>query len=435
VTVYAADWVLPVDAPAIERGAVAVEDGLVAAVGTLDELGPADRVFEGAAIVPGFVNAHSHLEYAVYAGFGDGLDFGPWLLVHVARKRLLEAGDALAIARLGAAQSLASGITTTSDASFSGAAAPACRELGLRAIVCLEVFGNTAEDVASWHELHTTVSGAFGGVVRPGVSPHAPYTVSLDLFAACDELGLPVATHLHESVAEQLWLLDGSGPWREYGHLLGPPLGTTPIRLLDEHGLLHERVTAAHCVHVDAEEIAVLADRGVGVAHCPRSNAFLGCGTAPLRALLDAGVKVGLGTDSPASTPSFDMFDELRAAVAGARARERRSDALSAGEALELATLGAARAVGLEDEVGSLTPGKSADLTVVSLEGSAYVPVEDPAAAVVFGGSPERVLCTFVQGHVRYEKGVTDWHGLTVAAASARARMLARAPEPVRELA
>jgi cytosine/adenosine deaminase-related metal-dependent hydrolase len=118
VTVYAADWVLPVDAPPIASGAVAVEDGLVTAVGTEDELGPADRRFEASAIVPGFVNAHSHLEYAVYAGFGDGLDFGPWLMVHVSRKRLLDWDGALAIARLGAAQCLGSGITTTADASF-----------------------------------------------------------------------------------------------------------------------------------------------------------------------------------------------------------------------------------------------------------------------------------------------------------------------------
>lgn len=433
MTVFAADWVLPVDAPPLERGAVAVEDARIAAVGTLDELGPADRSFESAVIVPGFVNAHSHLEYAVYAGFGDGLEFGPWLMVHVARKRLLEPEDELAIARLGAARSLASGITTTADASFSGAAARACRDLGLRAIVCLEVFGS-AERVQEWHQKHDALGDVWGDLVRPGVSPHAPYTVSRELYALCDQLGVPMATHLHESAAEQRWLLDGSGPWAEYAELLLPPLGTTAIRMLDDAGLLHERVTAAHCVHVDPEEIALLADRGAGVAHCPRSNAFLGCGTAPLRALLDAGVTVGVGTDSPASTPSLDMFDELRAAIAATRAREQRSDALSAREALELATLGSARAIGLDAEVGSLTPGKSADFAVVSLTGSPYVPIEDPVAAVVFGGSEDRVLCTVVRGNVRYERGVTDWHGLTAAAASARSRMLARAPDPVREL-
>jgi 5-methylthioadenosine/S-adenosylhomocysteine deaminase len=146
-------------------------------------------------------------------------------------------------------------------------------------------------------------------------------------------------------------------------------------------------------------------------------------------------VKLGLGTDSPASTPSFDMFDEMRAAVAAARAREGRSNALSGADALELATLGSARAIGLDTEIGTLAPGKSADLTVVSLSGSPYAPVEDPAAAVVFGGSPDRVRLTLVRGDVRYEKGVTDWHELTAAAANARARMLTGATEPVRELA
>lgn len=435
MTIFAADWVLPVDAPPLEGGAVACEDGRITAVGTTEELGTPDRVFEAAVIVPGFVNAHSHLEYAVYAGFGDTFDFGHWLMTHVSRKRQLDWEGTLAIARLGAAECLRSGVTTTGDAAFTGTAAVACEELGLRAIVYLEVFGQDASQVARYHEKRARIESHLGDLVRTGVSPHAPYTVSAELYAAADALDVPVATHFAESAAEQRWLLDGTGPWEEYAELLGPPIGTTAIRMLGERGLLHERVVAAHCVHVDADEIALLAESGVGVAHCPRSNALLGCGIAPLRALLDAGVRVGLGTDSPASTPSFDMFEELRTAVYVARAREQRGDALTASEALELATLGSARALRLEDEVGSLSVGKRADLAVVSLSGSPYLPVEDPAAAVVFGGSPERVLFTLVEGRPRYEKGVTDWHELTDAAARMRERMLAAAPEPIRELA
>jgi 5-methylthioadenosine/S-adenosylhomocysteine deaminase len=435
VTVFAADWVLPVGAPPIEGGAVAFDDGRITAVGTVDELGPADQVFEAAVIVPGFVNAHSHLEYAVYAGFGDTFDFGPWLMTHVARKRHLDWDDTVAIARLGAAECLRSGVTTAGDASFTGASAVACAELGLRAIVYLEVFGQDAAGVERFAETRARVEAYLGDLVRAGISPHAPYTVTPDLYAACDALGLPVATHLAESVGEVQWVFDGTGPWEEYAQLLAPPIGTTAIRMLSERGLLHDRVVAAHCVHVDAEEIALLAQSGAGVAHCPRSNALLGCGIAPLRALLDAGVRVGLGTDSPASTPSFDLFEELRTAVYAARARDRRGDALTASEALRLATLGSAEALRLEDEVGSLAPGKRADLAVVSLEGSPYLPVEDPAAAVVFGGSPERVLFTVVEGRTKYQKGVTDWHELTDAAQRARARMLGGAPEPIRELA
>lgn len=206
--------------------------------------------------------------------------------------------------------------------------------------------------------------------------------------------------------------------------MLPLPLGETGIRALAAAGLLSDRMVAAHCVHVDEEEIALLAAHDVGVAHCPRSNALLGCGIAPLRELREAGLRVGLGTDSPASTPSFDMFDELRATVFAARARERDPLALSAREALELATLGSARALGLDSEIGSLVPGKHADLTVVSLEGSPYLPWEDPAGGVVFGGSPERVLLTVVGGTERYRKGTTEWHELIAAAADARRRLL-----------
>ena len=185
---------------------------------------------------------------------------------------------------------------------------------------------------------------------------------------------------------------------------------------------------AAHCVHVDEEEIALLAEHGAAIAHCPRSNAILGCGAAPLAALLAAGATVGLGTDSPASTPSFDMFEEMRTAVYTARARERRPDALSASAALELATLGAARALGLEDETGSLAAGKRADLAVVSLAGSPFLPWEEPTTAVVFGGSPDRVLLTLVAGEVRYEEGGFEWHELRRSASAARGRLLSNVP-------
>jgi 5-methylthioadenosine/S-adenosylhomocysteine deaminase len=137
---------------------------------------------------------------------------------------------------------------------------------------------------------------------------------------------------------------------------------------------------------------------------------------------------VGVGTDSPASAPSFDFFDELRSVLLTARARAQRPNVLSASDTLELGTLGGARALGLDDEVGSIVPGKRADVAVVSLEGSPYLPVEDPAGAVVFGGSPERVLATFVDGEPRYERGGMDWHELTAAAHSARRAMLAVGP-------
>jgi cytosine/adenosine deaminase-related metal-dependent hydrolase len=424
--VLSADWVLPVSGPPVEQGAVAFEDGRITAVGPASELGRGEHYPE-AAILPGFVNAHSHLEYAVYAGFGDGLAFAPWIVLHTERKARLETEDMEDVARLGAAECLSSGITTVGDASFRGAAATACAELGLRAIVYLEVFGRGAEQVVTRFEAHRErIEGSLSDTVRLGISPHAAYTCSLELYEACRALDLPVATHLAEGANEDDWIVRGEGEFAPFADLLARPLRTTAIRALAEAGLLDARVLAAHCVTVDAEEIELLARHDVAVAHCPRSNALLGCGIAPLRELRAAGVRVGLGTDSPASTPSFDMFEELRAAVYLARARERDPAALPAAEALELATLGSARALGLDAEIGSLEPGKRADLTVVSLAGSAFVPWEDPEAAVVLGGAPERVLTTLVEGEVRYG-GDFEWHELRQRGASARARLLARA--------
>lgn len=422
--VLSADWVVPVEGPPIGGGAVAIEDGRIAAVGTSHELDEGEH-FAESVILPGFVNAHSHLEYAAYAGFGDGLDFPTWLGLHIERKRQIGIDEMRAIARFGALECLRSGITTVGDASFSGAAAAACSELGLRAIVYLEVFGADPDDLETrFAENRARAGSDWSETVQLGVSPHAPYTCSLELYRACAELQLPIMTHLAESDAETEWLRSGRGPWRALAEFLVEPLGTTGIRALAEEALLGPSVLAAHCTQADAEEIELLAAYDVAVAHCPRSNALLGCGIAPLTAMREAGIRVCIATDSPASTPSFDMFDEMRAAISGARARERRPDVLSAAQALELATLGGARALGIADETGSLVAGKTADLTVLSLSGSPFLPWEDPVTAAVLGGSPERVVATLVSGEARYEKGGKSWLELIDAARSARGRLL-----------
>ena len=425
--VLSADWVVPVEGTPIRDGAVAIEDGAIAAVGTVAELGEGER-YRHAVILPGFVNAHSHLEYAVYGGFGDGLEFPAWIGLHIERKQQLDLDDVGAIARLGTFECLRSGITAVGDCSFSGSAATAAAELGLRAVVYLEVFGADGSSIDSFYAPNRArVADAFSERVRPGISPHAPYTCSLELYRACSELGLPIATHLAESVAETSWLRDGTGPWTPLGDMLRPPLGTTGIRALAEEGLLGPHVLAAHCVQADEEEIALLATHDVAVAHCPRSNAMLGCGIAPLGALRAAGIRVCIATDSPASTPSFDMFDEMRAAIAAARAHARRPDALSAADALELATLGGARALGLDAELGSIRAGKQADLTVLSLAETPFVPWEDPVTAAVLGGSPQHVVATLVSGEKRYQKGGETWLELIGAARSARGRLLSHA--------
>jgi cytosine/adenosine deaminase-related metal-dependent hydrolase len=332
-----------------------------------------------------------------------------------------------AIARLGAAESLRSGITTVGDLAFSGASAHACAELGLRGIVYLEVFGGeAAEAIRQFEEKRDYVEPALSERVALGVSPHAPYTCSLEVYATAAGLDLPVATHLNESQDELDWLLRGEGPWSPLAEMLVPPPGRSGIELLAAAGLLDENVVAAHCVKVSAAEIDLLASHGAAVAHCPRSNAFLGCGVAPLTALRGAGIRVGVGTDGVSSVPSHDYFEELRATIGSARARGEDAGALSATEALELATLGGARALGLDSETGSLVPGKWADLAVVGLADSPFLPWEDPVAAVIFGGGPERILATLVGGETRYQRGRFEWHELTAAAAAARGLLLGR---------
>ena len=429
MTVLSADWVVPVEGPPIRDGAIDIDDntGTIAAVGLRGDLGDSVH-YDEAVILPGFVNAHTHLEYEVYAGFGDGLGFADWIGLHVQRKARIALEDMEAIARLGGLNCLRSGVTTVGDCSFSGAAATACADLGLRGTIYLEVFGANDEPIRERFEpMRERLAEAFSDDVRLGISPHAPYTCTIELYEACADLGLPVATHLAESDAETEFLRTGRGAWESFAEMLVAPPGTTGIRALAEAGLLDSNVIAAHCVKADEEEIALLAEHDVAVAHCPRSNAMLGCGVAPLKQLREAGVRVCIATDSPASTPSFDMFDEMRAAIAGARAREGRPDALTADDALELATLGGARALGLDDSVGSLVPGKRADLTVLSLAETSFIPWEDPVTGAVLAGSPHGVIATLVSGKPRYEKGGKTWRELIDAARSARSRLLQHA--------
>src|SRR5262249_30708143 len=201
----------------------------------------------------------------------------------------IDLADMEAIARLGALHCLRSGITAVGDCSFSGAAATACADLGLRGTIYLEVFGATNEPVRErFDPMRERIAGTLSDTVRLGISPHAPYTCTIELYRAAAELDLPIATHLAESDAETEFLRTGTGAWESFAEMLVPPPGTTGIRALDEAGLLDSNVLAAHCVKADEEEIALLAEHDVAVAHCPRSNAILGCGGAPLRELREA---------------------------------------------------------------------------------------------------------------------------------------------------
>jgi 5-methylthioadenosine/S-adenosylhomocysteine deaminase len=387
------------DGPPIADACVEVDDGRIAAVGPAT--GNEDERFPNTVILPGLVNAHTHLEYTAMAGFGDGLPFTPWIADHIRRKDTQAVDDLLDQARAGAAACLAGGVTTVADCCYAGTVAQAAGEAGLRAIVYLEGF-------SIWDGLEGRIEAALDALpvselVTAGVSPHAPFTVTHDDYAMLIGLarrrGLPVATHLLESTREREHL-------DAFRDVLGPD------------------TVAIHAVLANEADIALLAELDVPVAHCPRSNALLGCGIAPLTELLDAGVRVGLGTDSPSSAIDFDMWSEMRTAIMLQRARTGRADALAAHTALELATTRAAAAIGLAGSIGSLTPGRAADLLVLDLTGSAFLPWDDPVTAAVYGGSPERVALTMVDGEIRYRRGERE----VLAATTARAKMIEAEP-------
>jgi len=375
--------------------------------------------------LPGLINVHSHLEYTLFRGFLDDLPFFPWIRTLTALKPLLSRDDWVVSSVLGAAEMLAAGITTVGDCADAGASLDALLASGMRGIVFREAFG-IAPDGPTVDEVVSDMAGKVAAMraqiaeagagerVAVGISPHAPYTVRAPLFAALGEYasknGLRQAIHVAETVAENDLIRRGAGPFTEMfarrGIVWTPPR-TSPARYVDDAGGFPEGTPtlAVHCVHTDAADAELFARRSVAVAHCPKSNGKLGAGVAPLAAWLAAGLTVGLGTDSVASNNSADLWEEMRAALFNARARAHDTAALSANQALHLATRGGARALGLENEIGSLTPGKRADLCVVDLRGPHLFPAgeDDPVAALVYGARAGDTLLTMVGGRVLYD--------------------------------
>jgi 5-methylthioadenosine/S-adenosylhomocysteine deaminase len=246
-----------------------------------------------------------------------------------------------------------------------------------------------------------------------GLAPHAPYTVSSRLYQAVSALareqGLKVMSHVAESRDELTYIRSGSGKfahdYREkmgWERMLVQPYGVTPIKYLQQWNVLHDDFIAVHCVNVTRDDIRILRDKHAAVAHCPKSNAKLGCGVAPLADLLHEGVRVGLGTDSPASSNIMDMFDEMRTMLLLHRAVERDVTVLDARKCVRIATLGGAEALGMEAEIGSLEPGKWADFIAVDVSRSHFAPIADPYSALVYGANQDDVSLTVIGGRELY---------------------------------
>jgi cytosine/adenosine deaminase-related metal-dependent hydrolase len=390
VTRYHARWVLPISAAPIEHGTVVVSEGRIAYVGPRDQAPPgADRHLGEALLMPGLVNVHTHLELTVMRGFLEDLAFHEWIVrLNRVKRALLDRERLLDSARLGVQEGLRAGITTYADTCDSGVALDAMLEAGVRGVMYQEVFGpdpaGCADSMDTLRRKVDALRPRETGLVRLGVSPHAPYTVSDALYRAVSEYAaretLPVAVHIAESKVERDLVERGAGVFADGLRRQGIRVearGRSSVDLLARAGVLDAGALLIHCVHLDAQDVRLVSQAGAPVAHCPVSNAKLGHGTSPVVELLAAGVTVGLGSDSVASNNRMDLLAESRAAVLAQRARHARHDVLGAREALGMATLGGARALGLEHEIGSLEVGKSADLACA-------VPVHDPEAAAVF---------------------------------------------------
>jgi 5-methylthioadenosine/S-adenosylhomocysteine deaminase len=403
-TLISARWVVPVE-PAgtvLEHHSVAVRDGAIEAVLPTPQ---ALEAYPGHArvdlpehvLIPGLVNLHTHAAMTLMRGMADDLALMRWLQDHIwpAEAEHVSAQFVRDGTLLACAEMLRGGITCFNDMYFyPEAALDSALHSGMRA-----AFGMIVIDFPTGYASDPDDYLAKGLAVRDKyrdhplfsfcLAPHAPYTVSDRTFGrvatTAAELDCPIHCHVHEtqdevarSVAEH---------------------GVRPLERLRRLGIVGPNLVSVHSVHLTPGEIAMLADHGSSVAHCPSSNLKLASGFAPVAALVAAGVNVGLGTDGAASNNRLDAFQEMRQAALLAKAVAGDAEAIPAHKALEMATLAGARALGLDGRIGSIVPGKRADLAAVSLAGPEATPVFDPVSHLVYCVGREQVSHVWVDGH------------------------------------
>lgn len=437
-TLYCARWVLPVSSPPIADGAIAVDGPQIIAVGVratlAEEFSHATvRDFGESAIIPGLVNAHSHLELTAMRGFleNEESNFFAWLMkLTIARLTRMTADDLNVSAAWGACEAARAGVTCVADASDSALESmKALREVGLRGIVYQESFGPdprlAKENLEKLQAKVARLRERETDLVKCGVSPHAPYSVcgpQLELISgfALGE-GLPLMMHAAETRMEVSLLREGRGLFadglRSRGIEWRAP-GVSTIQYLNDHGVLETRPLLAHCIHIDEADIETIRKTETSIAHCPKSNAKLGHGRAPFSQFLEKGIAVGLGSDSVASNNVCDLLEEARFALLLARSEaEANSDTSEPGEStlgnrrlnadavFQTATLGGARALGLGGQIGELREGLQADFAVVALNGPHQIPSYDPVSTLVFASSSREVRLTVVAGREVYREG------------------------------
>ncbi|HEY3317863.1 MAG TPA: amidohydrolase family protein [Coriobacteriia bacterium] len=401
-----ADWVLPIDAAPIRRGGVLVRNGRIAEVGPADRLSRLERVahvdFAGCAMVPGLVNAHTHLSLAALGGLLPSSDFATWLIRVVPLIAALDEDDMATSAALGALRCLQSGITVAGDIAYGPEALAAAADMGLGGVYFWEAFGIPASELSDMldrAEFPHGQSKAKWVRARVGISPHTAYTSGPELLRAVAALaregGYPLAVHVAESLAETRLFREGAGPLAAVAERLADgfePPHLSPVAYLARLGVLDDAL-AVHCVHLGHGDVHTLAQRVRGVALCPLSNAFLHNGYPPVDALAREKVAIGIGTDSSASNEGIDLFAE-------ARALRDIAPALPPERLLRMMTLEGAVALGVEASFGSLAVGKQADLALVRI-GDA----DDPVRELIDSGAPASVEAVMSAGVWRMRGG------------------------------
>ena len=386
----------------LEGHAVAVGDGRILAILPLEEAlsryQPSVRVNRpDHALLPGLINTHTHAAMTLFRGLADDLPLEAWLHEGIwpAERRWVSAEMVRDGTELAIAEMLRGGITCFGDQYFfPEIVAQAATELSMRAVVATPVVdfpsawaGNTDEYLQKGADLvhdayadHPLISTAF--------APHSTFALSDESLAAlrvmADQLDVPVQIHLHETEQEiQVSLRD---------------TGRRPLQRLLDAGLVNRSLLAVHAVHLDPDEAARCAAAGVSVSHCPNSNLKLASGIAPIASYREAGIEVALGTDGAASNNMLDMFSEMRAAALLAKVASRDASAINAHEALQMATITGARALGLEQETGSIETGKLADLACVELGTLNSQPVYDVVSQLVYATRADQVTDVWVAG-------------------------------------
>ena len=419
--------VLPITADPIYDGAVVVQDGKIVDVGPAEIMRlryPEEEVrdFGQAAIIPGMIDLHTHLEGSARRSVVKDLPYTEWVSSMTEMGTKLDYRDRCASAVMGALDALSSGVTFVADVSSTGASCEALKRLGLRGTVYREVgamdkrrvefaIESARDDIESW------AARIDSDKVSIGISPRETYNCHPYVFTKAAELArtenIPLALNLAGSYEEYQFISRGSSALSvangtaKRGFVEIPPWlpsGTSPVRYVLNWGAFEaDNVLAVHCVHVDADDINRLKQYDVAVAMCPRSNAHLSMGIAPLFDFMRSDLRVGLGTGYSVAADSTDMFAEMRIGMLIQRSANP-GKFIDSETMLRMATIDAARALRMEDKIGSLEAGKCADIAVVDLSGTYRQPGEDPSPDIVNSCTNADVLLTMVAGEVKYEK-------------------------------